>query len=402
VQHPLEALPADGWDVVIAGAGPAGSVAALTLARLGWRVLLADRARFPRHKVCGDALIPDALRCLEDLGLLGVVRAIGHDVRTLSLYSAARIRLDVPGRFITLKRRTFDALLAREAIAAGATFVSARVTGYAAAASGATTVTLASGTGPARALSARAAIVATGADVDLLGRHGLVSQPRASAMALRCYVRSDEPIDELVISYDRAIAPGYAWIFPMGGGEYNVGCGTLVPADPPRGMNLRRDFEVFTSEFPLARALMRRARAQTRLEGARLRCGLQGSRARGPGFSLAAGEAIGATFPLTGEGIGKAMETGRLAAESLAEALASGESGRLARFDARLAREIAPKYLGYATAERWLEWPRVGDFVVGRATRSPYLRRAIAGILDETVDPRTVFSARGVLRSWFQ
>jgi flavin-dependent dehydrogenase len=285
---------------------------------------------------------------------------------------------------------------------AGAAFIEARVTGYQGAADGRMAITLAGGAGTIREVSARAAVVATGANVELLGRHGLVSQAKASAMALRCYVTSDERIDELIISYDRAIAPGYAWIFPMGGGEYNVGCGTTVPASTSRDMNLRRDFETFTREFPLARALMQRARARTRLEGAMLRCGLTGSRARGPGYSLAAGEAIGATFPLTGEGIGKAMETGRLAAESLVEALASGDPQRLLAFERRLASEIAPKYLGYARAERWLEWPRVGDFVFRRARRSPYLRRAIAGILEETVDPRTVFSAQGVFRSWFQ
>ncbi len=70
LQRNIGDVPRDGWDVVVAGAGPAGATAALHLARRGRRVLLADRHPFPREKVCGDGLIPDALRALERAGLL--------------------------------------------------------------------------------------------------------------------------------------------------------------------------------------------------------------------------------------------------------------------------------------------------------------------------------------------
>ncbi|HEY8551692.1 MAG TPA: NAD(P)/FAD-dependent oxidoreductase, partial [Vicinamibacterales bacterium] len=360
-------IPAGTWDAAIIGAGPAGSVAALCLARRGRRVLVLDKARFPRDKVCGDALIPDALRLLERLGLLDAVRALGHDVSTLALYSASRVRLDIPGRFVTIRRIVFDAFLAQEAVKAGAVLARAAVTGFETAADGSVTLELA---GRAR-IDARAAVVATGANVELLARHGRVRRTRPSAMALRCYVESAERIEELIISYDREIVPGYAWIFPLGGGLYNVGCGRVVPERPARGMNLRRDFAAFTRGFPAARALMARASTTTRLEGAMLRCGLEGTLPAGPGRSLAVGEVIGATFPLTGEGIGKAMETGALAAEALDTALDGAPSG-LGSYETRLREEIAPKYLGYVRAQRWLAWPRVGDFLVRRASQSPY------------------------------
>ena len=65
------------WDVAVVGAGPAGATAALHLARRGLRVALVDRHRFPRDKVCGDALIPDAIHALERCGLYDTVRAHG-------------------------------------------------------------------------------------------------------------------------------------------------------------------------------------------------------------------------------------------------------------------------------------------------------------------------------------
>jgi menaquinone-9 beta-reductase len=387
------------WDVVIVGAGPAGAAAAITLARAGRRVLLLDRARFPRDKVCGDALIPDALRCLSGLGLGDDVRALGHPASVVSVYSASRVRLDIPGSFVTLKRQVFDAFLAERAVAAGACLAQADVGEVRAASGGGMEIVL---EGSTRLIRARSALTTTGARVELLERHGLVSRPRASAMALRCYVQSSERIDELVISYDAAIAPGYAWIFPMGDGEYNVGCGALVPEAGAAGLNLRRDFDTFVRSFPLARALMSRATAASKLQGAMLRCGLTGAEPLGPGSWLSAGEAIGATFPLTGEGIGKAMETAVMAAEAIDRTLTLERREPLESFEARVRRELGPKYVGYDVAQRWIQWPRLGDLVIRRAQRSAYLQRAVRGILDETIDPRTVFSVRGLIRSWLR
>ncbi len=384
------------WDAVVAGAGPAGATAALVLARRGRRVLLVDGARFPRDKVCGDALIPDALRVLERLGLVEEARSLGHAASTLSLYSSARARLDVRSTFVTMRRRRFDAFLVRKAIDAGACFAHGRVDALIPQPDGSIHAQFRGVDAP---VAASAGLTATGASVDLLRGHGLLSRPEANAMALRCYVKSDERIEELVVSYDRAIAPGYAWIFPMGGGLYNVGCGTTIVGDGRR-MNLRRDFQAFVERFPLARSLMRRASQVTRLEGARLRCGLTGVHPIGPRTALSIGEAIGATFPLTGEGIGKAIETGILGAEAVAHALDGGGALALGDYVRRLELELKPRYLGYEIAQRWVTWPRLGDFVVRRAGRSRYLQDAIAGILEERVDPRAVFSLAGLARSW--
>src|SRR6185295_19531585 len=101
-------LPDREWDVVVVGAGPAGATAAAHLARAGRDVLLLDRARFPRDKVCGDALIPDAIAALDRLGALDAVREQGWPVRATSVFSPSRIAFELPGTFITLKRQRLD------------------------------------------------------------------------------------------------------------------------------------------------------------------------------------------------------------------------------------------------------------------------------------------------------
>jgi len=242
-------------------------------------------------------------------------------------------------------------------------------------------------------------VVATCSDAALPRRSGVLRDTTPSAIALRCYVRSAAALDRLIISYDRSILPGYAWIFPLGEREFNVGCGVFrngVKAP----MNLRHTFERFVTGFPEARAVMGAGVQLTPLKGAPLRCGLTASEPARLPRTLAIGEAIAATYPFTGEGIGKAMETGELAAEVLGEAIRTGEPGVLESFPLRLQARVGARYFTYRLAERWLARPWLNDLIARRTRRSAFLRRAVTGLLNETVDPRIVFSVRGLARSF--
>jgi len=385
------------WDVVVIGAGPAGCIAATHLATGGHRVLLLDREDFPRDKVCGDGLIPDALRALGRAGIEDEIRRRGHGMKRSSVFSPSRIEVEVPGDFVTLKRRELDAALLDRAREAGATFCVANVAHLDAEANGTVVCDVA---GVDHPVQARAALVATGARVGLLQKHGLVHRPGPSAVALRAYVHSRFDLDRMVISYDRSILPGYAWIFPLGGGEYNVGCGVFYRDGSREGVGLREMFKSFCREFPLMRDLLQAAESRTSLRGAPLRCGLQGVKPVGPGHTLAIGETIGATFPFSGEGIGKAMETAELAARTIHNALESDDFNSLEEFGVRLEESLSPKYLGYKLAQRAVSRAWLVDFMAHRAKRSRFLQEAMAGIIAETRDPGPLFTLRGLLRSY--
>jgi geranylgeranyl reductase family protein len=384
------------WDVAVVGAGPAGATAAAHLGRKGRRVLLLDRAAFPREKVCGDGLIADAIACLDRLGVLGQVQAAGSTTSLTSIFSPSRVELTVQGTFMTLERSVLDGLIAAEAVRSGAVLRRARVRGLVRDPSGRVRLETAEG----QQLFARSAVLATGADVELADTLGVVQTRNASAIAMRCYYRSDLPLDRLVISYDRSIVPGYAWIFPMGAGRFNVGCGVFFRNGAIGDVNLRKILDTFMSGFPIARELAARGEAITPLRGAKLRCGLRGCSVRAWDNLLVAGESAGTTFPFTGEGIGKAMETGELAAAVLDNALRAGDFSSTVEFEKLIDERLRPKFLGYEIAERWLGVPWLNDFVARRALKSKFLRDALQGVLNETVDPRAVFSARGMVRSF--
>jgi geranylgeranyl reductase family protein len=383
------------WDVVVVGAGPAGAIAGRTLALAGHRVLLVDRRRFPRDKACGDALIPDALAVLTRHGLLGRVEARAKRWDRASVFGPLRTSVDLDAQMLTIRREVLDAELAAAAIEAGATLGQGLVTDVIDGGERGAAVTLSTG----QRIDARLVCIATGANVTLLERCGLLTRPEPSAVAVRAYVESSCTIDRPIVSFDRRILPGYGWIFPMGGGAYNVGCGVVERSRRAAEIDLRAMLDAFLDALPLGRALVRGERRRTAARGAMLRYGLTGARPYSGGSVIAVGETIGSTFPLTGEGIGKAMETAELGAALADEALRAGTTEPLVTFAERLRTELRPRYAAYETAERWVGVPGVTDLLFLRARRRPRLRAAFTGVLHETLDPSRYLTLGGVLRA---
>jgi len=395
-QHEAAALPDGEWEAVVVGGGPAGSTAALHLAAAGHRVLLLERHAYPRDKACGDLLIPDALGALRRAALYDAVAAEARPVAEAVISSPSRIEWSIPGEYLVLQRKRFDTLLAEGAAARGATIARGRVERVVPRPDGSVDVHVRDRDRP---FTGRMGIMATGADVSLIEQLGMVGRAAPTAVAVRAYVRSPAQIEQILISFDHEIAPGYAWIFPLPDGEYNVGVGTLHdPAEPARH-DLRALFDTFCREVPEARRLTASAEHTTPLRGARLRCGLDGARARGPGNVVAVGEQIGTTFSFTGEGIGKAMETGEMAAQQVALALEADDPAPLDAYADRLERELRPRYHGYLVAQRWLGRPWLNDLISRRMRRGGWMAEAARGIVSETVDPAEIFSWRGLLRS---
>lgn len=312
----------DSADVLVIGAGPAGSAAAAWLARTGRSVTLVDKVSFPRDKCCGDGLTPRAVAELDALGGGDWVRR-QHCQTGVSLTLFGRT-YDMPwpgGAFPALSavipRLVLDHWLVRCAVSSGATMIgNSRVTDVVLADGRIAAVEIQEGE-DRRHIGCRTVIVADGAGSpvgNLLGRKW--RRDRMYALAARSYMES--PLgdgDLMTASFGDtsagALVAGYGWLFPMGDGRVNVGYGRIVTDRLPLPASSRTLHDRFLEGM--------RERWQLRgdpadYSAAPLSIGGMVTEVAGPNWMLV-GDAACGTNPVTGEGIDFALESGRLAAE---------------------------------------------------------------------------------------
>jgi geranylgeranyl reductase family protein len=396
-------------DVLVIGAGPAGSACAQQLARGGFKPLLVDQHEFPRDKVCGDGLIPDAHTAFGRMGVYHAVMRAARPARHVACIAPGGGRVDVPGRLAVLPRAVLDDMLRRAAIDDGARWlaparfeaplVDAHQRVYGA--------RLKVGE-QLHDVQAQWVVLATGAVPTALMAAGLCERRAPSGVAMRTYVRNPALVDRIAgleIKWHRQLSKGYGWIFPCPDGVFNIGVGLLnshAAKDDGREtmaeVNLREMFERFCTVYPAAQELMATGQQLGPLKGAPLRCSLEGARFTRPGL-LVTGEAAGSTYALTGEGIGKALETGILAAETITAARDSMLTDAQARahYEAHLA-ELKPRFKLYDDASNVNEHPWLADLVISRARKSPRVLRKLVAVLEERGSPGNLISVRGITR----
>jgi len=307
-----------GYDAVVVGAGPAGSIAALVLARGGARVALADKAVFPRDKACGDLIGPRGVQVLADLGLTVPDAGQGSDLLAVGP-SGRRSRLPAfsgrsyPGHGIVVPRVAFDHALREAALAAGAVGVRARITAVDKGPDGPVRAVLADG----QRLAGDVIIGADGALSTVARLTGMLDSARALwGFAVRAYVPGEVPLPLLVLleSAPWRIYPGYGWLFPGEDGQANVGIG-IGMGGTRHSAPLRGDLDRFT-ELLRSRGDLRPNADIGPVVGGWLRMGGTGTPAAA-GNVLLVGDAAGLINPLQGEGIAPAMISARLAAEAV-------------------------------------------------------------------------------------
>ena len=345
-------------DVLVVGGGPSGAACAYWLAEAGHDVLLVEKKKYPREKTCGDGLTPRSVKQLEDMGLadrlaehhrFGGLRSIAFG-RTLELEWPSHPELPNYGYVVT--RKDLDALVAERAEKAGATIWQESEAVAPVVDRGlvrGAVVKRKIQDGGAAEVRARYVVVADGAN-SRFGRALGTSRNREYplGMAIRGYYtspRHDEPwIESHLDIRDRAgnVLPGYGWIFPVGDGRINVGVGLLSTFHQWKAVNTSHLMEAFAEHAPESWGI----RPETSCgapTGGRLPMGLSVGPHAGPTY-LVTGDAGGAINPFNGEGIAYAYETGRIAAETLDEALRTNNGMALQGYEQRLHDQYALYY----------------------------------------------------------
>jgi geranylgeranyl reductase family protein len=393
-------------DVIVVGAGPAGSTTAYYLAQAGLDVLLLEKSRFPREKVCGDGLTPRAVKALVAMGV-----PISEDdgwLRNKGLrVVGAGMRLELPwpeltsypGYGLVRTRMDFDQRLAQRAREAGAHLIegvtvtgpvrddrTGRIVGVTARPDG----------GEQQVYRARLVIAADGNSSRLSVSMGLRKrEDRPIGVAVRAYYTSPRHEDDYLESWldlwdaDRLL-PGYGWIFGMGDGTSNIGLGLLNTSTAFGNTDYHALLKRWLAGMPPEWGFTEENRVGP-IRGAALPMAFN----RTPSYTdglLLVGDAAGMVNPFNGEGIAYAMESGEIAARVVTQALAWPDAAGAERVLHGYPRVLADAYGGYYALGRAfvkaIGRPELMRFATRHAMSRPALMRFALKLLANLTDPR--------------
>jgi menaquinone-9 beta-reductase len=422
-------------DVIVVGAGPAGSATAFYLASSGLDVLLLDKATFPREKVCGDGLTPRAVKALAGMGVTIDERDGWRPNKGLRIIGGG-FRLELtwpelssyPGYGLVRTRLAFDETLARTAEKAGVRLIEGvNVTGPVLDDAGRIVgVTARRGAGPGgpppgtprpqdtagrpgdaaaatakntdtqRIYRARLVVAADGNSSRLSLAMGLGRRDdRPLGVAVRTYYTSPRHDDDYLESWlelwdgDRLL-PGYGWIFGMGDGTSNVGLGLLNTSAAFQNIDYRGLLRRWLAGMPAEWGYTEENRTQA-IRGAALPMGFN----RTPHYTrglLLVGDAGGMVNPFNGEGIAYAMESGEIAARVITQALARPGPRGAEEVLAAYPQALKDAYGGYYTLGRKfvraIGDPRVMRFATRHGMPRPALMRIVMKLLANLTEPQ--------------
>ncbi len=394
-------------DVIVVGAGPAGSSAAYALAQSGLDVLVLEKTEFPREKVCGDGLTPRAVKSLVDMGIdtseaNGFIRNRGLRI----IGGGMRLELPwpelatYPDYGLVRPRLDFDDLLATTARKAGARLqTSTTVTGPVLDGSGRVTGVVAKVGADKTEQTYRAPLViaADGVSARLALALGIAKRDdRPMGVAVRRYYTSPRTHDDMLESWlelrapNGDLLPGYGWVFGVGDGTSNVGLGLLNTTTAWQDTDYRKLLKSWVSAMP-AEWQFTEEFATGPIRGAALPMGFN----RQPHYTrgvMLIGDAAGAVNPFNGEGIAYAMESGLLAAQYAAQALSRPDDAARERALLGYPEAMKQQYGGYYTLGRVFVQLIGNPKVMALATRHglphPLLMKFTLKLLANLTDPR--------------
>jgi geranylgeranyl reductase family protein len=355
------------------------------------KVLLLDKAVFPRDKTCGDALTPRAIYVLRDMGLsaLDIPKAWRVDAAEVVAPNGKRVgvplpqRADWPDYVAIVPRLILDDAIRQHALRADVSFESPihvdsiQITENGVDVRG-------KHDGHPVTFQAEAVVLATGVNTSLLIQTGLLRKQPPLALAARGYFEGIEGLDNphhLQFRFDGLPLPGYGWVFPLSENSANVGLGlasiSSLRRKSRKPQRPRQALEPFL-QTPAMRTMLGQARRAGPVQSYPIRMDFPRAPTCGERLLLV-GEAAGLVNPLSGDGIDYALESGRLAASYLDGAFHRGDlSGQaLAGYHNLLREHFSSLFIFCNALQKLLAWPHLLDVLVTTAARYPRLPRAL-------------------------
>ena len=389
------------YDVIIVGGGPAGSGAALYAHRLGLKFLILEKEKFPRDKICGDAISGKSMTILKDLNLLQEACKLPSAIVDSVTFSSPD-HLDVNIKFyqeegrelpsgLVMRREVFDSFLFGKVKETGQDIIenftvsdliieNGQVCG----------VKGKDFQNKEHAFKGKIIIGADGFKSIVARKTGIYSHdPEHWVVALRQYYKGVKGLTKQIeLHYVDDVQPGYLWIFPLDDGKANVGIGMHHKSLKKRKIDLKNALNNAINS-PYFRERFADAKPLEEPRGWNLPVGSLHRKCYGNGFILL-GDAAGLIDPFTGEGIGNALYSARIAMNIIKEALQSNNFGGefLAEYDKRLWAAIGDELKVSSKLQKIGRIRFLLNFVINKASRSQKVKELISGMMANQI-PKT-------------
>lgn len=397
-------------DVLIAGAGPAGAVTAIFLAKEKIHHILIDKYNFPRDKICGDALSAKTTGMLQRINpdwqkLFFTDNSTSIISKGIQFIATNNMELEIPFRLNTSQQKSplgfvskrvhFDNNLVNLIDPQYSIFLSQTSLEDIAYENNGLKVTINAG-GETRYIFTKMIVGAEGRGsivAKKMAKH--ILEPAHFSAGVRAYykgVKNMHAENFIELHFFKQLQPGYFWIFPLPNGEANVGVGMLSSAVSSKKVNLKQLMLDIIEKHPVIKERFANATVQNKIEGWGLPLGSKKRKLSGERFLLT-GDAGSLIDPFTGEGIGNAMVSGLVAARVIKNSIEQQDfsAAFLAQYDVELYKKLWAElklshYLQILSSKPWLF-----NFVIKKASKSKELRETITCMFDN-VDIRKKFA----------
>ncbi|MEV4882727.1 geranylgeranyl reductase family protein [Chitinophaga ginsengisegetis] len=387
--------------VCIIGAGPGGATAALQLAQLGIECIVVDKAVFPRDKVCGDGLSGKVLTLLERID-----KGIGQRLQEamfkadswgVTFVAPNRIGMDIPYRLgyqedksnprgFVCKRIDFDNFLVDEMKRRSEIrlFEGTSIDKYELKPDG---YHLSSKDGSFK-VKADVVIVANGAHSGFTRDvAGIKMEPKHYVAGIRAYYKGITGLHKdnfIELHFLKNMLPGYIWIFPLPNGEANVGVGMLSNSARNKKVNLKQLMLDTIATDPVMKERFKNAELTGSIDGYGLPLGSKKRKLHGERYMLV-GDAGFLIDPFTGEGIGNALYSGRIAAQQAAAAIAANDYSDtfFNAYDEHVYRILGPELQVSTKLQKLIKYPWLFNMLMKMGSRNKQLKDLMSCMFHE-------------------
>ncbi len=395
-------------DVFILGAGPGGAVASLFLAKEKINCVLADKAIFPRDKICGDALSGKVVEILNRYDKK-LVEKLSLDPIQLNCWGVTFVAPNLDELSIPFRNKPKKTDEARE-IAPG--FISKRIdfdNFLIQEVKTHSSIQFLEGVDISGFEKTKDGYICTSKDgeiiihtklvIDASGAHsqfarkigGLEMEKDHHCAGLRVYYKNVTGMKEgnyIELHFVKDFLPGYFWIFPLANGECNVGVGMRSDYVAKKRINLKEEMNHIIKKYPQLSERFKNAEPVDEIRGYGLPLGSKKRKISGDNYMLI-GDAASLIDPFTGEGIGNAILSGYTAAQQVKESLAANDfsASALKKYDEAIYRRLGGELQLSYRMQKLVKYPWLFNFVVRKANRNKTLRETIM-VMFEDIDIR--------------